>query len=667
MKEMYATTIVTRYELGTAGSVFIEYEVDMEYNYEGECDKLLTELDTLLKIAQQPFKGKIERDDFLQTLKQEAENGSRTYADASIDEPPQCVQNCGSGESVEVTRSPSACPIPPPTPTFSPNYNGPPISNQPVLPPQDPGAPLKTRIVERWLSVHIYGLRTESNPEETPSMYEYANIWERETALYTCKYFQGNITVWNLQCQTDLIGVAESSTLYNNGRSLSDQENSIEHRTDIDRSLQFSSMTDSSLNKLNPKTCSHSMKNNGVYDHGCDIICSQGDGGSDKIYNPAEGPAMYLIYRQIFRYSDFPSVGRRIRADDLATTPFLCNANRIKYAKELEKHVSGRITGISALDLHTPGSNYVFNVDDLVMAITINGYLTDDIKEIDDNPYDPYKAQLKLKFQAAMDKRIEDFWTKERKWAAIFDLEVQTEVVYSEYRRTFRTDKAFADYFYVQYEINFRYRSMYRRSFLNPYRVTLDPLKNRTVLYDDEDNGSTEFLKILMNRRQPEDAEVTFSGTVGEIKEFGFLNANEFGIVREDDSIDPKLASTAIVLIVVSVTLLVFAVSILRGWWVKKGRPRLDENSCGEFNDDDENEDMNSFKDLCGSQAFDNVDDATLRLQNCFDASGSYSMSKPDLERSRGTSVYYEDNGSILETKMEYHPVDLNSYEDENG
>jgi len=332
-----------------------------------------------------------------------------------------------------------------------------------------------------------------------------------------------------------------------------------------------------------------------------------------------------------------------------------------------------RATGVSAFTLNTPGKNYVFNVDDLAIALSFSGYITEDIKELEDDPNDPYRAAQVLGFETTMNQRITDFWTKERKWVAIFDLEVQTEVIHVTHRRNFLTEKKYADFYYLEYEINFRYRSMYRRSFLNPYRVLLDPLKNRTVSYGDEDDGSKEFMKLLFDRRSsPENGEMSFVGTVGELGEFGFQNVDEYGIVRNEARTGPKVTNIVILLIIFAVMLLIFAVFHLRAC-VERGRPRLDENSCGEFSereysDDESNDDTKYLKNSYESKTNDGTDDSPPRLENA--RASTYQTSPNRHPSGRSGSVYYTENGSTYQTQSVYQPVDQNVdqnvYEDQN-
>jgi len=194
---------------------------------------------------------------------------------------------------------------------------------------------------------------------------------------------------------------------------------------------------------------------------------------------------IFVMYTQSFEYT-IQGIGvQPPKIADLATTPLNNSTSAGNYVARLKKTLSSSISSISLAEAFTPGPYYAYNVDNLVVAIS---------------PLQDLDGVTRGDFEAAVNAHIIDYWTVQHKWAAIFDLDVATNTITSRFEYS-------KNVFYVEYEIHFRYRSIYDKQFLDPQRIASEPFK--------VGNGASKFLELLgKNNFNDRKYNVMFVGTV---------------------------------------------------------------------------------------------------------------------------------------------------------
>lgn len=659
VEEMYTTAFVVNWKLERGGNdVSFEFELKISWTFEGVCDRLFrllntTVINTRLDFVAVVFKGKGREQDFIKRLKENSR--SRIFDgliaidhvtcqekdDLSI--PCNEIYPYGEGENLDDEKYTEVCQSLSQAPSMMPTGPGgapTPTANNPSM--MNPDDPTITRVVERFVTMNVYGMRTGESAEDTPPYYGFDKAWERETNEFVCESYRENTTIWNLECETELIGVADSNTLLNR-RYLSGGEtsNTLEEiKSGGSRSLQFAPVlstdpnngpTTLSNNEWDPTKCENGWYFDinhplyGTWTRRC--YCGEDDRiyknkDYDSKYNPSRGTALILIYKQLFKFSTQPNI--RVKADDIATTPFICYRDRERYANILKSQVSQSIVSISALDLLIVGKDYSYNVDNLVVAYKISG---SELRGINENRRLQRGPQLfgnekeyiaKRAFEAAMDKRIKSFWTLERRWVAIFDFEVSTSVIRDVYQR-FRFDEedTSTEYRYVQYQVNFRFRSFYGDDFLTPLRVVSEPM-DATNAYD----GPRKFLEALITNRNLEPGDELFF--FGKLKKWRKSEFFEDGRTEKGDSVGMY------VFIFLGILFGCFIVCEFRRW-MKIDDVRLDEDSLGELQLH-----QSSFVDLIDSDSQASDTSEMLQIRNSIEEENK----RENRRASVRTSVY---------------------------
>ena len=165
---------------------------------------------------------------------------------------------------------------------------------------------------------------------------------------------------------------------------------------------------------------------------------------------------------------------------------------------------------------------------------------------------------------------MKSFWTLERRWVAIFDFEFSTSVIRDVYQR-FRFDEedTSTEYRYVQYQVNFRFRSFYGDDFLTPILVVSEPMDAKNA-YDEPRN----FLEALITNRNLEPGdELLFFGKLKKWRKSEFF---EDGRTEKGDSVGMYVFNF------LGILFGCFIVCEFRRW-MKIDDVRLDEDCLGEL------------------------------------------------------------------------------------
>lgn len=231
----------------------------------------------------------------------------------------------------------------------------------------------------------IYGISTEVYPENTTlPMWNKAGTWQKETSEFISKWYQYNTTVSNVKCTTLLLGIADESTIV-------------------------------SLNKVRSLSSADPPLVQNNYDRATQQTAS-----------------LFVVYTQKFEF-DYVNSRYPITLQGLSTDPLVDVNGTEEYLLRLQEHVSSNIIGISSINAHVPTPHYAYYVDKLVIAIMpLRGL--DNVNRED--------------FESALGMHISNYWTVDRNWAAIYDLDISITTIVS--RHEFSENRLS-----VQYQVHF--------------------------------------------------------------------------------------------------------------------------------------------------------------------------------------------------------------------
>jgi len=294
------------------------------------------------------------------------------------------------------------------------------------------------------ITLFIYDSDIPVTPTNTtPPIWNKAGTWQQQTSEFIAQWYTYNETVSNVTCTTTLLGTAREENL----DSFYQRRSLTRATSPFKQSIQSRSM--------------------------------QSDRGT------------FVIYTQTFEQRTKGIGVAPPKVADLASTPLNNRTSAKAYVAQLQETISNSISSISFVNTFTPGPYYAYNVDNLVVAIS-------PLRDLDD--------VTRGDFELAVSDHIKNYWTGERKWAAIFDLDVTPNTIVSRFEYS-------KSVMYVEYMIHFRYRSIYDRQFLDPQRVVSEPFK--------VEDGASKFLELLgRNNFNDRKYVVKFAGTVKEWSDF---------------------------------------------------------------------------------------------------------------------------------------------------